>query len=93
MNRHKKMYITNAVWLTLMTFIEVVIFDMNIPRNGLVALLLAITVTKMILVAMIYMHLKYETKVLRRLLLLPIPLALIFLWSVVYDLSFTWTFF
>jgi hypothetical protein len=92
MNNHVKLYVTNAIWLAILTIVEVFIFDMDIPRNGLVGLLLAITVTKMILVAMVYMHLKYETKTLRRLLFLPIPLALFFLWGVVYDLSFSWTF-
>jgi len=92
MNSHVKLYISNAILLALLTIAEVFIYDMEIPRNGLVVLLLSITVTKMMLVAMVYMHLKYETKTLRRLLFLPIPLALFFLCGVVYDLSFSWTF-
>jgi len=52
---------------------------------------LSITVTKILLVAMVYMHLRYETKTLRRLIFLPIPLALYFLWGVMYDLAFDWT--
>ena len=90
MEDHKKTYFLNAVWLALLTGIEVWIIGLGLPRMGLVVLLLAITVTKIMLVAMVYMHLKYETKMLRRLIFIPIPLALIFLWSVIYDLAFQW---
>jgi len=90
MEDHKKTYFLNAIWLALLTGIEVWIIGLGLPRMGLVVLLLAITVTKIMLVAMVYMHLKYETKMLRRLIFIPIPFALIFLWSVIYDLAFQW---
>lgn len=91
MNNHVKLYITNAVLLAVLTVIEIFVYDAAISRISLVSLLLTITVTKMVLVAMVYMHLKYETKQLRRLLLIPVPLAILFLLGVVYDLSFSWT--
>ena len=90
MEDHKKTYFLNAIWLALLTGIEVWIIGLGLPRMGLVVLLLAITVTKIMLVAMVYMHLKYETKMLRRLIFIPSPLARIFLWSVIYDLAFQW---
>ncbi len=92
MKDHKKTYFWNAVWLAVLTVIEVWVIDIGMPRVPLVIFLLAFTVTKMMLVAMIYMHLRYETKLLRRLVFLPIPLALFFMWGVIYDLSFNWTF-
>ncbi|MBT88050.1 MAG: cytochrome C oxidase subunit IV family protein [Candidatus Marinimicrobia bacterium] len=91
MEDHKKTYFWNAVWLAILTVIEVFAIDMGFPRTGLIVLLLSITVTKILLVAMVYMHLRYETKTLRRLIFLPIPLALYFLWGVMYDLAFDWT--
>jgi caa(3)-type oxidase subunit IV len=91
MEDHKKIYLWNAVLLAILTVIEVWSIDLGLPRMGLVVLLLSITVTKIMLVALIYMHLRYETKTLRRLIALPVPLALFFLWGVMYDMAFDWT--
>ncbi len=91
MKDRRKAYFMNAVWLAVLTLCEVWIYGINIDRIALVIILLAFTITKMMLVALVYMHLRYETKFLRRSLLVPIPLAVFFLWGVVYDLSFNWT--
>ena len=91
MDDHKSIYIKNAVWLAILTLLEVGVAFLSISRMGQIALLFAFAATKMMMVAMIYMHLRYETKFLRRSLLVPIPLAVFFLWGVVYDLSFNWT--
>ncbi|MBC8346802.1 MAG: cytochrome C oxidase subunit IV family protein [Candidatus Marinimicrobia bacterium] len=91
MEDHKKTYFWNAIGLALLTVIEVWAIGLGLPRTGLVVLLLSITVTKIMLVALVYMHLRYETKTLRRLIALPIPLALFFLWGVMYDMAFDWT--
>ncbi|MBT3216490.1 MAG: cytochrome C oxidase subunit IV family protein [Candidatus Marinimicrobia bacterium] len=91
MEDHKKTYLWNAIGLAILTVIEVWVIGLGLPRMGLIALLLSITVTKIMLVALVYMHLRYETKTLRRLIALPIPLALYFLWGVMYDLAYSWT--
>ncbi|MBV54492.1 MAG: cytochrome C oxidase subunit IV family protein [Candidatus Marinimicrobia bacterium] len=88
---HKKLYIKNAVWLTILTVAELGIIELPIPKSAQVVLLLSFAVTKIMLVALVYMHLRYETKFLRRLLLVPIPLALFLAWGVIYDLPFSWT--
>ncbi len=87
---HKKTYIINAVLLAILTVVELGIIELPIPKSAQVVLLLAFAVTKIMLVALVYMHLRYETKFLRRLLLVPIPLALFFAWGVIYDLPFRW---
>ena len=87
---HKKLYIINAVWLTILTVAELGIIELPIPKSAQVVLLLSFAVTKIMLVALVYMHLRYETKFLRRLLLVPIPLALFLAWGVIYDLPFRW---
>jgi len=87
---HKKLYIKNAVWLTILTVAELGIIELPIPKSAQVVLLLSFAVTKIMLVALVYMHLRYETKFLRRLLLVPIPLALFLAWGVIYDLPFRW---
>ena len=89
MEDHKKTYLWNAIGLAILTVIEVWVIGLGLPRMGLIALLLSITVTKIMLVALVYMHLRYETKTLRRLIALPIPLALYFLWGVMYDLAYS----
>ncbi|HJL72186.1 MAG TPA: cytochrome C oxidase subunit IV family protein, partial [Candidatus Poseidoniia archaeon] len=83
---HKKTYIINAVLLAILTVVELGIIELPIPKSAQVVLLLAFAVTKIMLVALVYMHLRYETKFLRRLLLVPIPLALFLAWGVIYDL-------
>jgi len=87
---HKKTYIKNAIWLAILTVVELGIINLPIPKSAQVILLMAFAVTKIMLVALVYMHLRYETKFLRRLLLVPIPLALFFAWGVIYDLPFSW---
>ncbi len=89
-NDHKKTYIYNGIALAVLTILELGIIQLPIAKTGQVVLLLAFAVTKIILVGMIYMHLRYETKILRRILYLPIPAAILFLVSLMYDLPFRW---
>ncbi|MCA9401320.1 MAG: cytochrome C oxidase subunit IV family protein [Candidatus Omnitrophica bacterium] len=85
---HKKLYIWNAVWLTILTVAELFVVKLPLAKAGQVALLLAFALTKMILVLMVYMHLRYETKALKIALAIPIPLAVLFLVSLMYDLPY-----
>ncbi|MCA9405072.1 MAG: cytochrome C oxidase subunit IV family protein [Candidatus Omnitrophica bacterium] len=88
---HKKVYITNAIWLTILTVLELGVIHLPISKAGQIALLLAFALTKIGLVLMVYMHLRYETKALKMALCVPIPLAVLFLVSLMYDLPFHWT--
>lgn len=85
---HKKLYIMNAIWLTVLTVLELGVGSLPVPKSAQVALLLAFAATKMILVAMIYMHLRYETKALKIAVCVPIPLAVLFCVSLMYDLPY-----
>ena len=84
----KKLYIINAVWLTVLTVLELGVVNLPLAKAGQVALLLAFALTKMGLVLMVYMHLRHETKALKVALSIPIPLAVLFLVSLMYDLPF-----
>jgi len=44
----------------------------------------------MMMVAMIYMHLRYETKVLQWILFIPIPAGILFTIALMYDIPFSW---
>jgi len=90
MDDHKSIYLKNALWLVILTVLEVGVAYIEISRSGQIVLLLAFAVTKMMLVAMIYMHLRYETKVLKRILFVPIPAGILFTLALMYDLPFRW---
>ena len=90
MDDHKPIYLKNAIWLAILTFLEVGIAYIEISRSGQVVLLLAFAATKMMLVAMIYMHLRHETKVLKRILFVPIPAGILYTVALMYDLPFRW---
>ena len=90
MDDHKSIYLKNAIWLAILTFLEVGIAYIEISRSGQVVLLLAFAATKMMLVAMIYMHLRHETKVLKWILFVPIPAGILFTVALMYDLPFRW---
>jgi caa(3)-type oxidase subunit IV len=90
MDDHKSIYFKNAIWLAILTILEVGIAYIEISRSGQVVLLLAFAATKMMLVAMIYMHLRYETRVLKWILFVPIPAGILFTVALMYDLPFRW---
>jgi len=90
MDDHKSIYLKNAIWLAILTILEVGIAYIDISRSGQIVLLLAFAATKMMLVAMIYMHLRYETRVLKWILFVPIPAGILFTVALMYDLPFRW---
>ena len=90
MDDHKSIYLKNAIWLAILTILEVGIAYIEISRSGQVVLLLAFAATKMMLVALIYMHLRHETKVLKRILFVPIPAGILYTVALMYDLPFRW---
>lgn len=70
------------IWLYLfvMTVIEVgVAFVSGLPKHWLLIILLFLAVWKALLVALFFMHLKFERWNLRVLALVPLPLAAIFI--------------
>jgi cytochrome c oxidase subunit IV len=60
-------YVVIAVWLTLVTIVEVGIVYVDALRSVLVPLLLFLGFMKFILVVLWYMHLKFDSKLFRRL--------------------------
>lgn len=71
-------YMLIWLYLFLMTIAEVVLaFELPVSRNIKLILLLILAVWKALLVAMFFMHLKFERWRLRLIFIIPIPLALI----------------
>jgi cytochrome c oxidase subunit 4 len=76
------------IWFLLfvLTMVEVgLAYVSALPRNILILLLLALALWKAILVAMYYMHLKYERLRLILLATAPIPLAIILVLGVLLE--------
>jgi cytochrome c oxidase subunit IV len=68
-------YVGIAVILALITALEVGIYYLNLPDKLLVALLLGLAFIKFSMVAAYFMHLKFDSRLLRRVFLTGILLA------------------
>jgi cytochrome c oxidase subunit IV len=77
-----------AIWgyLFVLTVIEVAAaFLSNIPKHWLILILVFLAVWKALLVAMYFMHLKFERWRLRTIFLVPLPLAAILVLAVITE--------
>ncbi|MGH7605700.1 MAG: cytochrome C oxidase subunit IV family protein [Gemmatimonadales bacterium] len=71
-------YLLIWVYLFVLTVIEVgAAFFSGIPKHWLILILVALAVWKALLVALFFMHLKFEPWRLRVIFLVPLPLAVI----------------
>jgi cytochrome c oxidase subunit 4 len=76
------------IWLYLfvMTIAEVLMaFEMPIGRNWKLLFLLILAIWKAMLVALFFMHLKFERWRLRLIFIVPIPLAIILVTTVIME--------
>jgi cytochrome c oxidase subunit 4 len=79
-------YLLIWLYLALLTVAEVVLaFELPLSQNMKLILLLGLAVWKAALVAMFFMHLKFERWNLRVLALVPLPLAAIFILAAVSE--------
>ena len=73
-------YLLIWLYLAIMTAAELgLAFELPLSRNLKLLLLMVLAVWKALLVALFFMHLKFEKWNLRLLAIVPVPLALIFL--------------
>ena len=71
-------YILIWAYLAVLTGVEIAIALLKfLPRNALILTLVVLAVWKALLVAMYFMHLKFEPRKLVYAILVPFPLALI----------------
>ncbi|HTR20470.1 MAG TPA: cytochrome C oxidase subunit IV family protein [Gemmatimonadales bacterium] len=79
-------YLLIWLYLFLLTAAELgLAFQLPIARNIKLLLLLGLAVWKALLVAMFFMHLKFERWNLRMLLIIPLPLAVILVLAVITE--------
>ncbi|MEX2177192.1 MAG: cytochrome C oxidase subunit IV family protein [Gemmatimonadaceae bacterium] len=81
-------YIGIFVFLAVLTAAELGVAFLPWPKMVLIWLLLLLAVWKAVLVALYYMHLKYEPNRLRLLAIAPLPLAVILVVAVTRE--FRW---
>ena len=71
-------YIAIWVYLAVLTALEVgVAFVSHLPKLALILILVALAIWKALLVALYFMHLRFERWNLRTIALIPLPLAVI----------------
>jgi cytochrome c oxidase subunit 4 len=68
-------YIGVAIWLALVTAAEVALYYMDLPHGLLIGLLLFFSTIKFSLVVLYFMHLKFDARIFRRLMLAGLLLA------------------
>lgn len=71
--------------LTLLTAVELGVAFLPWPKKVLVLLLILLAVWKAVLVALYYMHLRFEPNRLRILAVAPLPLAVILVTAVIME--------
>jgi cytochrome c oxidase subunit 4 len=79
-------YILIWVYLAVLTALELgLAFELPISRNLKLVLLMFLAIWKALLVAMYFMHLKFEKWNLRILFIIPLPLAAILILAVITE--------
>ena len=75
------------IWgvLFLLTAVEVSVAFVALPRVAIILTLLVLAVWKAVLVALYYMHLRFEPRRMWLLAASPLPLAVILVWTVLYE--------
>jgi len=82
-------YMLIWLYLFIMTILEVVLaFQIPISQNMKLILLLILAVWKALLVALFFMHLKFERWRLRLIFIVPLPLAAILVITVIMEKVF-----
>jgi cytochrome c oxidase subunit IV len=72
-----KVYIQVALWLAIATAIEVGLYYLDMPHGLFIGLLMFLMIIKFSVVAMYFMHLKFDAPIFRRLMITGIILAII----------------
>ncbi|HXV87254.1 MAG TPA: cytochrome C oxidase subunit IV family protein [Gemmatimonadales bacterium] len=84
--RHHPNYMSIFVMLTVLTAVELgVAFISQLSRTMLLIILLVLAVWKALLVALYFMHLRFETNRVRILAIAPLPLAVIMVIAVITE--------
>ncbi|MBI3762349.1 MAG: cytochrome C oxidase subunit IV family protein [Chloroflexi bacterium] len=84
---HKPSYMRIFAFLAVLTVVEVTTAFTPMPKSAQVLFLVALAIAKATLVAMYYMHLRFEGRVLRLIAVGPLLFAIILTIAPFYDLA------
>lgn len=90
MRNDKRDYILSAIGMVVLTLLELKTAFLPLSKPLIIGTLLSLASLKMLLVLMVFMHLRLENRFFRMVVFIPIPLAIYFLIFVCYDLAFLW---
>ena len=86
---HKKTNYVGVFWgLVTFTLLEVGITYLPVPKFPMALMLISLAMSKALLVAMYYMHLKFETRLLILIALAPFLFAVILTLALMPDIAF-----
>ena len=80
-------YIAIFIYLSVLTAVELVVYAVGLPQVAKVGLLVALAFAKAVLVAMYFMHLAIERKVLAIIAIIPIILVTFLCFMLLPDLT------
>jgi len=80
-------YIAIFIYLAILTAVELVVYAVGLPQVAKVGLLIALAFAKAVLVAMYFMHLAIERKVLAIIAIIPIILVTFLCFMLLPDLT------
>jgi cytochrome c oxidase subunit 4 len=78
-------YVGIFVWLAILTAVEVIAVYLPLTRLALAAILVAIAFTKAALVALYFMHLKFERRTMLLVALTPVILCVFLMFMLIPD--------
>jgi cytochrome c oxidase subunit IV len=81
-------YMLIFLYLALLTGVELGVAFLPWPKMALIITLLVLAVWKAVMVALFYMHLKFEPQRVRLMVIAPLPLAVILVLAVITE--FVW---
>ncbi|PYP40817.1 MAG: hypothetical protein DMD43_07805 [Gemmatimonadetes bacterium] len=84
-HRRHPNYIGVWVGLAVLTAVELTVAFLPWPKRTIILLLVFLAVWKALMVALYFMHLRYETNRMRILAIAPLPLAVIMVMAVITE--------
>ncbi len=73
-------------WLAVLTVVEIVASQLPLAKRAVAAILIATALIKATLVALYFMHLRHETKLILATVVIPVLIAVVFLFALGPDI-------
>jgi cytochrome c oxidase subunit 4 len=81
-----KKYVAIFAWLAVLTVVEIVASQLPLAKRAVAVILIATALIKASLVALYFMHLRHETKLIISMVVIPTLIAILFLVGIFPDI-------